>query len=164
MTAFDNRIDNIIVGAGRTVINLPGESRAQGIEVSASAELTPEWSGTLAYTYTDTEDAEGQQLRRRPRHAASLSLNYRPTDPLNLNLTVRHNGSFVDTAFDSNTFETYPVRLDGFTVVNLAANYQLDDRWQLFGRVENLLDERYEEVLGYSGTERGIYLGARYRF
>lgn len=164
VTAFDNRIDNIIVGAGRTVINLPGESRAQGIEVSASAELTPEWSGTLAYTYTDTEDAEGQELRRRPRHAASLSLNYRPTDPLNLNLTVRHNGSFVDTAFDSNTFETYPVRLDGFTVVNLAANYQLDDRWQLFGRVENLLDERYEEVLGYSGTERGIYLGARYRF
>ena len=164
VTAFDNRIDNIIVGAGRTVINLPGESRARGVEVSASAEWTPEFSGTLAYTYTDTEDAEGQELRRRPRHAASLGLNYRPADRLNLNLTVRHNGSFVDTAFDPETFETYLVRLDGFTTVNLAASYQLDDRWQFFGRVENLLDERYEEVLGYGGTERGVYVGARYRF
>ncbi|HCK81499.1 MAG TPA: TonB-dependent receptor [Candidatus Competibacter sp.] len=164
VTAFDNRIDNIIVGAGRTVINLPGESRARGVELSASADLTPDLSGTLAYTFTDTEDTDGQELRRRPRHAASLGLNYRVNDRANLNLTVRHNGSFSDTAFDPETFVTYPVKLDGYTLVNLAASYQWDGHWQFFGRVENLLDERYEDILGYSGAERGVYVGARYRF
>jgi len=164
VTAFDNRIDNIIVGAGRTVINLPGESRARGVEISANAELTANVSGTLAYTFTDTEDTDGEELRRRPRHTASLGLNYRVTDHAKLNLTVRHSGSFTDTAFDPNTFVSYPVRLDGYTVVNLAASYQLDDRWQFFGRVENLFDEQYEDVLGYSGIERGVYVGARYRF
>ena len=127
VTAFDNRIDNIIVGAGRTVINLPGESRARGVELSASADLTPDLSGTLAYTFTDTEDTDGQELRRRPRHAASLGLNYRVNDRANLNLTVRHNGSFSDTAFDPETFVTYPVKLDGYTLVNLAAGGGMRD-------------------------------------
>lgn len=164
VTVFDNRIDNIIVGAGRTVINLPGESRARGVEVSASAQLTPEFSGTLAYTFTDTEDADGQELRRRPRHAASLGFNYRFIEQGNLNLSVRHNGAFVDTAFDEQTFDTYLTPMKSYTVVNLAADYRLDDHWQFYGRVENLFDEKYEDVLGYSGTERGIYFGARYRF
>jgi len=56
------------------------------------------------------------------------------------------------------------VKLDGYTLVNLAARYQVDDRWQVYGRIENLFDERYEAVLGYGGVERGIYLGARYQF
>jgi vitamin B12 transporter len=164
VTAFDNRIDNIIVGAGRTVINLPGESRARGVEISASARLTPDLSSTLAYTFTDTKDTKGDELRRRPRHVASLGLNYRFIDRGNLNLTVRHTGDFVDTAFDEQTFETYLVPMKSYTVVNLAADYRLDDHWQFYGRVENLFDEKYEDVLGYSGTERGVYVGARYRF
>ena len=164
VTGFHNRIDNIIVGAGRTVINLPGESRTRGIELSINAELAPKLNGTLAYTYTDAEDSEGQDIPRRPRHLTSLNLNYRATDRTNLNLAVRHSGSFTDTAFDSETFATTPVTLDGYTVVNLAASYQWNDRWQWYGRIENLFDEQYEDVLGYSGTERGLYLGARYRF
>ncbi|MFZ1325509.1 MAG: TonB-dependent receptor [Candidatus Contendobacter sp.] len=164
VTAFDNRIDNIIVGAGRTVINLPGESQARGVEISANAQLTPDVSSTLAYTYTDTEDTQGDELRRRPRHVASLGLNYRFLEQGNLNLTVRHHGAFVDTAFDEQTFETYLVPMKSYTVVNLAAEYGLDEHWQFFGRVENLFDKQYEDVLGYSGTERGVYVGARYRF
>ncbi|MBK8964640.1 MAG: TonB-dependent receptor [Candidatus Competibacteraceae bacterium] len=164
VTAFDNRIDNIIVGAGRTVINLPGESRARGVEISASARLTPDLSSTLAYTFTDTEDTKGDELRRRPRHVASLGLNYRFIDRGNLNLTVRHNGSFVDTAFDAQTFETHLAPMKSYTVVNLAADYRLDEQWQFFGRIDNVFDEKYEDVLGYSGTERGVYVGARYRF
>ncbi len=164
VTAFANRIDNIIVGAGRTVINLPGESQARGVEISASAQLTPGFSSTLAYTFTDTEDSHGDELRRRPRHVASLGLNYRFIERGQLQLTVRHHGSSVDTAFDAQTFETYLVPMDGYTVVNLAADYSLDKHWQFFGRVENLFDKQYEDVLGYSGTERGVYVGARYRF
>ncbi len=164
VTGFDNRIDNIIVGAGRTVVNLPGESRARGVEVSASAELTPDLSGTLAYTYTDAQDFQDRDLPRRPRHLASLNLNYRASDRAHLDLAVRHSGSVTDTAFDPETFAAYPVKLDGYTLVNLAARYRVDDRWQVYGRIENLFDERHEAVLGYSGVERGIYLGARYQF
>ena len=54
--------------------------------------------------------------------------------------------------------------LPSYTVVNLAARYQVDKQWQLYGRVDNLFNEDYEQVLGYSGTERGVYVGARYQF
>ena len=165
LTVFDNRIDNIIVGAGRSVVNLPGESTSRGVELSASANLTADLSATLAYTYTDTEDPQGQELPRRPRNQASLNLNYRAFDNrADFNLAVRYSGSATDLAYDSETFASFPVTLDSFTVVNLAARYRVDDHWQVFGRVDNLFNEQYEEVFGYAGVERGVYVGARYQF
>ena len=165
LTGFDNRIDNIIVGAGRSVINLPGESTSRGLELSASADLTADLSATLAYTYTDAEDPQGQELPRRPRNQASLNLNYRALgNRADFNLAIRYSGSAIDLAYDPDTFASFPVTLPSFTVVNLAARYRVDDRWQVFGRVDNLFNEHYEEVFGYSGIERGVYVGARYQF
>ena len=68
---------------------------------------------------------------------------------------MRYSGSATDLAYDSETFASFPVTLDSFTVVNLAARYRVDDHWQVFGRVDNLFNEQYEEVFGYAGVERG---------
>jgi vitamin B12 transporter len=165
LTLFNNQIDNIIVGAGRSVINLPGESTSRGVELSANATLSEDLSATIAYTYTDTEDPQGEELIRRPRNQASLNLNYSAFEQrANFNLAVQYSGSSTDLAFDPITFISYPVTLPSYTVVNLAARYQVDKQWQLYGRVDNLFNEDYEQVLGYSGTERGVYVGARYQF
>jgi vitamin B12 transporter len=42
------------------------------------------------------------------------------------------------------------VRLDDFWLVTLAAHHDVTRYLQVFGRVENLLDEEYEEILGFS--------------
>ena len=165
LSVFDNRIDNIIVGAGHSVINQPGESTSRGAELSANADLSTDLSATLAYAYTHTEDPQGQELSRRPRHRASLNLNYRALENrADFNLAVRYSGTATDLAYDSETFASFPVKLDSFTVVNLAARYQVDDHWRVFGRIDNVFNKEYEEVFGYSGVDRGVYLGARYQF
>ena len=56
------------------------------------------------------------------------------------------------------------VRLDSFALVNLNADWKLNDTVQLYARVENLTDERYQEVYTYRTAGRGGFFGARFVF
>jgi vitamin B12 transporter len=55
-----------------------------------------------------------------------------------------------------------PVELPGFGIVNVAADYKLNDRMALFGRVDNLFDKHYENPDGFLGTGIGVYGGIRF--
>jgi vitamin B12 transporter len=56
------------------------------------------------------------------------------------------------------------VRLDAFTLVNFGADWKLSEHAQLYGRVENLTNERYEEVYTYRTAGRGGFVGVRFTF
>jgi vitamin B12 transporter len=115
-----------------------------------------------SYTYTDAQDPDGDQLVRRPKNVASLVADYSLLDGrANANLTVRYSGDQQDAAFDPITFEQSQVALDSYTVVNLNASYKLNETVEVFGRIENLFDEEYEETLGYGNLERGFYVGLK---
>lgn len=49
----------------------------------------------------------------------------------------------------------------GFTLVNLAANHDVDERWSVFGRIDNLFDKRYENPTGFLGPGLAVYGGVR---
>ena len=53
------------------------------------------------------------------------------------------------------------VPLDEFAVLDVNASLQLSTRLELFGRVENLLDESYHEVIDFRAPARAVYLGLR---
>ena len=46
----------------------------------------------------------------------------------------------------------------------LVADFQLTDVIKLFGRVENLMDEDYEEADGYPALGRTIFAGLGFQF
>ncbi|MNC89725.1 vitamin B12/cobalamin outer membrane transporter [compost metagenome] len=54
--------------------------------------------------------------------------------------------------------------LDEFVLVSLAGSYEMTESIELFGRVENLLDEDYEEVFGNNTPGIGVYAGFRVGF
>jgi vitamin B12 transporter len=56
-----------------------------------------------------------------------------------------------DFAFDA-FFNRSRVFLDDYWLVNVAASYKLQPGVEVFGRVENLLDQHYQEVFGYNAT------------
>ena len=64
ITYFNNRIEDIIVGAGKTVDNLDGNTKIQGVELSAQAMLAKDLDLIGSYTYTDTEDPQDKELVR----------------------------------------------------------------------------------------------------
>lgn len=173
VTYFNNRIQDFIssefvpdLGQSRP-INLPGESRIQGVEVSLQARLMDNLTFTGTYTYTDGEDPEGAALVRRPKHLASATFNYglladaTGHHRANVNLDIRYNGEQQDTVFLSPFFDRQQVTLDSYTLINLAGSYELTGGFEVFARIENLLDEQYEEVFGFRSPGIGAFGGVR---
>ncbi len=49
--------------------------------------------------------------------------------------------------------------MDAYSVIDLRGSRMLDRSWKLFGRIDNLLDARYETVYGYRQPPLGIFVG-----
>ncbi|MGK9234403.1 TonB-dependent receptor [Inquilinus limosus] len=163
-TYFEQRISDLIVGSGQGSANLPGTATARGVELGLTVTPIDDLTVRAAYTYTDAQDATGAELVRRPRNIASLDVNYRFLDgAATVNLGIDYNGPQKDLAFDE-AYNSSPATLDGTTLVNLAASYQVSDRVQVYGRIDNLLDEAYEEVWTYGSLRRAGYLGMKVSF
>ena len=54
--------------------------------------------------------------------------------------------------------------LDAYTLVNLTAEFVVTDMVTIYGRVENLFDEDYENVFGFAPSGIGGFVGARIKF
>ena len=164
-TYFNNRITDLIQGSGITSRNLNGTSKIQGLELTLDAKFGRELTLNGQYTYTNTKDANGTELVRRARHMASLNVNYGFLDDrANLNLGIDYTGEQRDIQF-SNFFATSSViTLDDFVLLGVAGSYRLTDNIKLTARLENLLDQDYQEVLGFDAPGIGAYVGVRTTF
>ena len=110
-------------------------------------------------TYTDAYDKVlNQQLLRRPRHKGSVSAFWMPIDPLTLSVTVLRVGDWIDGNRD---FSIPRLKAPGFTVVNLAADYRVNEYAKVFARIDNLFDERYEDPTGFLRPGFAVYAGMR---
>jgi vitamin B12 transporter len=143
--------------------NAATDSTQKGVEVFAQARIAPAWRIDASYTYVNARQ-NGVEEARRPPHIGSLNIGWRaPEDRAGVALTVRYNGSTNDNDFTS-PFAAGVVRLSSYTLVNLGADYRLANNVQLYGRVENLFDEDYEDVYTYRSAGRGAFAGARFSF
>jgi len=139
--------------------NRDTDSQREGVELSADWDLSDMISLYGSATILDTEE-DGVKELRRPEFQASATATVTPIDALSLTGSIDHTGSQLDTDFS--TFQT--VTLDSFTLVGLNAAFDVNDNVTLTLRGENLLDEEYEEVVGYRSQGRGVYGGLRLRF
>lgn len=152
-----------------TARNKDTDSKRRGIETIFDTRLGKALTLAASYTYTDAteKDGAGQSVEevRRPKHMGGITANYRFADERgNLNLNLQYNGSQQDIFFSPQTYTSEFIKLDAYTLLNLAASWKLTQSLELTGRVSNLLDEDYEEVLGFARPGRGVYAGLRGRF
>ncbi len=144
------------------------KASSHGFEVTASAQNLDNFSFTGNYTFTETKDESesssdfGLPLIRRPKHQASLIINYNFNKEFNFNLQVQYVGARDDKDFS--TFPVSRVMMPDYTLVNFAASYQLLSYLEFTGRIENLFDKQYEEVLYYGTLGRSIYAGVNVMF
>jgi vitamin B12 transporter len=167
VTLFRERLTDEITavstGPGTfSFINQTGDSDRKGVEVQGKVQATDDLSLRLAYTYLDASNPDGSVEVRRPRHEFALGATLAAFGGRGtISGDLRHVSGNYDRQFWG-SFQT--ARLPAFTTVNLAATYDLTDRVQLTGRVENLFDTKATDVWGYATRGRSIYLGLRARF
>lgn len=163
-TAFYTEIDDLIQFVTLTSFpapftgqyqQVPGTSVSKGIELSGEMAISQGISLFGSYTYTDTEDADGDRLLRVPAHDFVLGLGTDLSGPLNGQIVLNY---VADRPDDSGTV------MEDYTVVNGALFYDINETAQIYLRVENLFDEEYQTAAGFSASDRAAYFGVRARF
>jgi vitamin B12 transporter len=138
-----------------------GRARFDGVEWIVGIKIL---SGLLAganYTYLDWDTQNGR-LARRPRHRGSVNLNY-IYDGFHINLDVNIMGSRddLDSVTSANITKAGHVKLDLAGSYALPLKIPLIQEIILFGKIENLLNKRYEEVDGFRVRPLNFLIGFR---
>jgi vitamin B12 transporter len=164
-TYFNNDLTNLIEFVSdpetftSTVLNV-GKARTSGVEAFVAANISNDIRLRADYTFTDAiNEVTGEALPRRARNKVTVTAEWTPIEPLLLTAIVNYVGESPD--FDRVTFED--VTLPYYTVVNIAADYKIDDHVSLIGRIDNLFDADYEVPDGFEAPGFGAYAGVRLR-
>ena len=139
------------------------QAEAHGVEVQAAAQPFDRLTIDGNYGWTVSEDRSpgsanfGKWLPRRPRDTANGSISYIWGFGLTTGAAIRWAGHSFDNASNAQ-------RLDGYTLVDLRAEYAVSPHLRLFTRVENLFDADYMTAYRYGTPDRSVYAGFRGRF
>ncbi len=184
-TYFNNHFHDQIVTLGGSLTNLSsfisdnlGNSRAQGAEISFLVRPVRSLQMSVEYTRDNTEVLSldgsslalaplqvGQPLINVPRNSAGYNVTWRHGNlMLNSNAYIRGTVLDVEPNYGLGACELDLPCLfsdNGYTRVDGGFSYRLPKGVEIFGRMSNILDRKYEEVLGYPSMPFNFLAGVR---
>jgi len=169
---LQDEIDGFVYDPGIfmfTARNKQSNSHRKGVEAILDLKLGKSLTVGASYTYTDAseKDSNGRTVSeaRRPKHVAGVfAAWYFTPDRGSISLDLDYAGTQQDVYFSPLTYVSERVEMDAYLVADLAIAWRLTPSLELTGRVSNLLDEQYEEILGFVRPGRAVYAGLRGSF
>ena len=159
-----------------------GETRHYGMELSAGYPLSAQLALDANLTWvpqskfltdsTPTTPIAGNRIPYAPKVIANLGLTYALAQ-WDFALNLHHRGEQFGDPTNLVQIPTNAAAgiwgglIPSYTVVDLLAQYEVNNAFDLFASVKNLADKRYISGLRegiYVGPERSFEVGARYRF
>lgn len=162
VTYFKANLTDEIAGFGNSLTNLKGESQRRGTEVALRTQLLPVLYFGASYTFLDATEPDGRPEVRRPRNAGRLDTTYKFDGGRGtFNIAAVYNGVMAADNFGAPGGR---VMLGDYWLVSSAISYKLQPGMEVFGRVENLLNQEYQEVSGYNTPGATAFAGIRLTF
>jgi vitamin B12 transporter len=153
-TLFSSRVRNEFLYdfATNTFGNI-GRSENHGLELSYNGVLgTTELGASL--TVQDPTNADtGERLLRRAKTLAAATV-WQPIGTWRVGAQWAYVGSRPDVG---------DVTLGSYSLIDLLAQWDVGHGVQIFGRVENLLDKKYQTAYGYNQASLGGFIGLRWK-
>jgi iron complex outermembrane receptor protein len=177
-----------------------GDMRSRGFELALNSDRRAMFSFDLAYTYLDarftsysisqqiTEDPDGpyrpltatyerkdlsgNRVPRTSKHMIDFTLHYKPVEEALISAEVYAKSSYY--ADEANAYKQ-----PGYAVMNLRGEYRFNEMFEIFGRIDNLLNKNYYEFVNINSSAlaemetdatirvappRAYYAGLRIRF
>jgi vitamin B12 transporter len=159
---FDQRIEDAIYFDSASYsgyLQDIGESLSEGVELSARLPLGEQLLLQANYTYNPTERPDGSQRQLRPRDLGNVQLAWHSADT-----RLRLSGFYRVAQNSKDAVGGQPVALEDTATADVTASFALRPSIELYGRIENLFDADFEEVLGYYSAGRAAYVGVRVNF
>jgi outer membrane receptor protein involved in Fe transport len=189
VTYFENNFKDQIVTLGGSLTNLSsfssgnlGNSRAQGAEFSFQVHPIRSLQMSVEYTLDKTEVLSldgtslalaplqvGQQLILQPRNSGAYNVTWRHGKlMLNTNAYIRGTALDVEPNYGLGacSFFDMPCLFQdkGYFRMDGGFSYRLPKGVEIYGRMDNMLDRKYEQVLGYPSLPFNFLAGVRYSF
>jgi outer membrane receptor protein involved in Fe transport len=189
VTYFYNKFKDQIVSTGDLPSNFDseniGKSRAWGLETTIRIHPVRSLEFSGSYTWMNTailaldgfpEPIDpftvGEPLLRRPRNAAGFNATWTHKRlMLNMNGTIR--GAVLDVEPNDGTFAcelTNPMtgepfqclfRNHGYELLNAGFAYHLPKGVEIYGRLNNFLNQKYEEAFGFPSLRLNFMAGIK---
>jgi len=163
VTYFDQRITDEIffdLAAFSGYLQQDGQTRSRGVEVSFEHPVTYTVTVFGHATYNKTLTRENEQRIRRPEKVGNLGIDLAFLQgKLNLLGNLRVVRDAIDEIFGVGT-----VALDDYELIDISLQYRVNRELGLHARLENALDENYEQVTGFSTPGRAIIAGFKFNF
>jgi len=164
-TYFQNEFNHLI--GSSTTTNIPVNidlAETLGVETFATWTALTNLTVRGAYTWLPVAEdrTSNQRLLRRPEHSGSLDIDYGFLEKFSANLDTKFAGASPDMNYD--VFPYQRVTNAGHVDMDLGLAYDPCKYFRLFFRVENLLDDKYEEVFGFPALGRTFWGGGMKRF
>ncbi|WGH76304.1 TonB-dependent receptor [Tenacibaculum tangerinum] len=155
---FNRELESIIAynPATYTMDNI-GDAVINGVEFNANYKPLESVALNTNYTYTNNEET----AIRIPKHKVNAGVTYE-MKATNMSLNYQYVSDRDDTDFRNFPYEN--VSLASYSLLDFSANHSLNDNVRLFLAVTNILNEDYQEILGYSTLGRNYKLGVRFTF
>ncbi len=148
-TEIDRPIANVTLNTTPTLTtrqrqNL-GRTRSRGVEIESEGRIGTHWTIAGGYQFADSVvlkfpanvALEGRLIPQVARHQLTFQMRYTAPARINFSLQARAAGAQFDD--DQNR-----LRLDRYLTMDVLAARRLARHFELFGAVENLLNQRYE--------------------
>jgi len=174
-TYFENSVHDLIAfittdSANNlgTYVNL-NEAHNYGIESSITATPFDHWKLKAAHTWTETLVANSNVvtgLSRQanvPRHLFNLDTSYEFFDRWTVGSGFQWAVGRETQDFGTNAIQSQH-DLGDYSLLRFYTDLKVNEHFSLFGRVENALDEKYDQTLGFPGLRLGVYGGAEVKF
>ena len=152
---FNRREANFVFYDGQNAVyrNAIEQIMAQGVEVELNWEIMEKIQLMSNYTFTERKGDAGIRL---PKHKANLDLGFSVSKKTYLSVNYALTGSRTDTDFT--TFKDVDLPL--FSLISLYCSKELPlEQMKVFFRADNLLNESYTEVFGYTTRGRNFNIG-----
>jgi len=161
-SVFDDRIDFDMVTWKYSQV--AGKSKARGIESFLEWRPLDALQLAINYTCNKTENPEGAQFVRRPENKIGLGGKYRIGRSTVLSANMQWVDERKEVASSKDQYGNLIGKLPSYFLANLSASYNLTDKVELYGRIDNVFDTWYEEAWAYATPGRSAYAGIKLMF
>ncbi len=133
---------------------------AQGVEATLLLRPSTDFTVSASYTYLDAKNRSvgtanfRRDLARRPNSSVTVNADYRWPFGLTTGATITAVGDSFDNASNAR-------RLDGYVIADVRAALPINKHLEVYGRIENAFNERYQTVYQYGQPGRGAFGGVR---
>ncbi len=139
--------------------NIVATRNVKGIELSTDVRIHQKISLSANFTKLDTD--RPTSFYKIPKTKYGAALNFYPN--AHVVVSVKYNFTGDRATFDF--FNFTELTLKHYDLMDLFASYKFaKDKLNIFGSVNNLFDENFVAVYGYTTRGRNFTIGARYTF